>query len=63
MKLFKDKLLFWQDKAFGIISSNERTALTDTSNNEIILGNGGILQRFDYISTVYGMKPNQFVTT
>ena len=63
MKLFKDKLLFWQDKAFGIISSNERTALTDTSNNEIILGNGGILQRFDYISTAYGMKPNQFVTT
>ena len=63
MKLFKDKLLFWQDKAFGIVSSNERTALTDTNNNQIILGNGGILQRFDYISTAYGMKPNQFVTT
>jgi hypothetical protein len=63
MKLFKDRLLYWQDKAFGIVSSNERTALTDTNNNQIILGNGGILQRFDYISTAYGMKPNQFVTT
>lgn len=63
MKLFKDKLLYWQDKAFGVVSSNERTALTDTNNNQIILGNGGILQRFDYISTVYGMKPDQFATT
>lgn len=63
MKLFKDRLLYWQDKAFGVVSSNERTALTDTNNNQIILGNGGILQRFDYISTVYGMKPNQFVST
>lgn len=63
MKLFKDRLLYWQDKAFGIVSSNERTALTDTNNNQIILGNGGILQRFDYISTIYGMKPNQFVST
>lgn len=63
MKLFKDRLLYWQDKAFGIVSSNERTALTDTNNNQIILGNGGILQRFDYLSTVYGMKPDQFVTT
>lgn len=63
MKLFKDRLLYWQDKAFGIVSSNERTALTDTNNNQIILGNGGILQRFDYLSTVYGMKPNQFVST
>jgi len=63
MKLFKDRLLYWQDRAFGVVSSNERTALTDTNNNQIILGNGGILQRFDYISTVYGMKPNQFVST
>ena len=63
MKLFKDRLLYWQDKAFGIVSSNERTALTDTNNNQIILGNGGILQRFDYLSTVYGMKPDQFATT
>ena len=63
MKLFKDRLLYWQDKAFGVVSSNERTALTDTNNNQIILGNGGILQRFDYISTVYGMKPDQFVST
>ena len=63
LKLFKDRLIFWQDDAVGILSSNERTMLNDTSGNQIILGNGGILQRSDYISTTYGMKKDQFVST
>ena len=63
IKLFKDRLIFWQNNAVGILSSNERTMLNDSDGNQIILGNGGILQRSDYISTMYGMKPKQFVTT
>lgn len=63
IKLFKDKLIFWQNNAVGVLSSNERTMLNDSDGNQIILGNGGILQRSDYISTVYGMKKDQFVTT
>ena len=63
IKLFKDRLIFWQNNAVGVLSSNERTMLNDSDGNQIILGNGGILQRSDYISTMYGMKPKQFVTT
>ena len=63
IKLFKDRLVFWQNNATGILSSNERTMLNDASGNQIILGNGGILQRSDYISTIYGMKKDQLVST
>lgn len=63
IKLFKDRLVFWQNNAVGILSSNERTMLNDSDGNQIILGNGGVLQRSDYISTVYGMKKDQFATT
>ena len=60
LKLFKDKLLFWQEHATGIVSVNERTILNDLENNDIVLGTGGVLQRYDYISTIYGMKPRQY---
>lgn len=63
LKLFKDKLLYWQNNAFGVIGSNERTVLNDTDENQIVLGTGGVLQRYDYLSTLYGMKPNQFADT
>lgn len=55
LKLFKDTLLFNQEKATGILSVNERTLIEDTNGENIILGNGSVLQRYDYISTVYGM--------
>lgn len=60
MRLFKDKLLYWQRTAVGIVSANDRTMLNDVDHNQIILGTGDVLQRYDYISTVYGMKPDQF---
>lgn len=59
LKLFKDKLMFWQNNATGIISTNERTILQSTDDASIILGDGSVLQRFDYISQIYGQKPNQ----
>ena len=57
---FKDKLLFWQECAFGIISSNERNVVQDNNGNDLILGTGDVLQRYDYLSTIYGMKTSQF---
>lgn len=60
MRLFKDHLLFWQEHATGILSVNERTMLNDTNGNEIIVGTGDVLSRYDYISTVYGMKEFQY---
>lgn len=56
MRLFKDALVFWQKEATGILSVNERVIVQDVNNTSILLGTGGILQRFDYISTKYGMQ-------
>ena len=60
MRLFKDRLLYWQDNATGVLSVNERTIVNDMDDNKIILGTGDVLQRYDYISTLYGMKPFQY---
>lgn len=60
MRLFKDKLLYWQKDAFGVASVNERTVVNDVDDNQLVLGTGSTLQRFDYVSTVYGMKKNQY---
>ena len=60
MRLFKDTMLYWQNNATGILSINERTVLNDASDNQIILGTGDVLQRYDYVSTIYGMLPNQY---
>ena len=61
LRLFKDTLLFWQDNAVGVLSVNERTIIQDANDTNIVLGNGDVLQRYDYLTTEYGMKPNQYV--
>lgn len=63
LRLFKNTLLFWQEHATGILSVNERTILQDANDTNIILGNGDILQRYDYISTLYGMKKDDLCDT
>lgn len=62
LKLFKDKLLFWQNNAAGIISTNERTLIQSMDDAQIILGDGSVLQRFDYITQIYGQKPNHYTS-
>jgi hypothetical protein len=52
-------LIFWQENASGILSVNERSLIKDSNSSQIILGTGGVLERFDYFSTIYGQKPNQ----
>lgn len=59
LKLFKDKLMFLQEQAAGVLSVNDRVIVKDESSANIIVGSGGVLERFDYITTLYGMKPNQ----
>lgn len=67
MKLFKDRLLFWQKNAVGMLSVNEKMVVPQIKQDEngiidssgLVLGEGDVLQRFDYISTMYGMKENQ----
>ena len=62
LKLFKDKLMFWQVSATGILSANDRTLLNTVDDAQIMLGSGDVLQRFDYITQIYGQKPNQYTS-
>ena len=59
LKLFKDKLIFWQENATGILAVNERVVLNDQNDTQVVLGIGGVLERYDYFSTIYGQKKYQ----
>jgi hypothetical protein len=52
----KNTLYYWQDHAFGKFSVNERSLINDQNGNTIMLGQAGILSRYDYIDTKYGMR-------
>lgn len=54
MKSFGDKLFFWQDSALGIASVNDRSLITDNNVGTLTLGTGGVLTRYDYVSTNNG---------
>ena len=49
-----NNLYFWQDYAFGALSVNERSLIQDDSGAQLSLGTGGVLSRYDYISTEIG---------
>lgn len=61
LRLFKNELLYWQEDAFGKLSVNERQLLQTTDNSQLVLGTGGILDRYDYITTSLGMTEDQYV--
>lgn len=61
LRTFKNTLLYWQVDAFGKLSVNERQLLQGANDSQIILGTGGVLDRFDYITTKYGMAMNEQV--
>jgi len=50
-----DKLLFWQEDGFGMLSVNDRSLIQDNSSSQLVLGTGGVLDRYDYISTSVGI--------
>lgn len=49
LKVFNDKLYFFQDSAVGVLSVNERSIVTDNNSNAVQLGTGTVLQQFDYL--------------
>lgn len=57
---FKNVLTFCQEQSFGVLSVNDRSVATDNSGQNIILGTGGVLDRYDYYSNTYGMHKQQF---
>lgn len=52
----RNTLYYWQDTACGKFSVNERSLVNDQNSNTIMLGQAGILSRYDYLSTKYGMR-------
>lgn len=57
---FKNVLAFFQEQSFGVLSVNDRSVATDNSGQNIVLGTGGVLDRYDYYSNTYGMHKQQF---
>lgn len=57
---FKNVLTFFQERSFGVLSVNDRSVATDNSGQNIVLGTGGVLDRYDYYSNTYGMHKQQF---
>jgi hypothetical protein len=62
MRIMKDKMYFWQNRAFGIMEINPRVVLQDQNNTALQLGTGNVLQRHDYISTEVGLQHQWGVT-
>jgi hypothetical protein len=52
---FKDKLFFYQENAIGIAAIDERVLINEGDTSQTQLGTGGILSRYDYISTETGI--------
>lgn len=60
LRTFKNQLIFWQEHSTGMLSVNERSVISDDSNMPLILGSGGVLTRFDYITNTNGMCENDY---
>lgn len=51
-----DTFMFYQDTAMGIAGINDRTSVPSTDGTSIVLGKGGILDSYKYISRKTGTK-------
>ena len=51
---FKNTLIFFQERAVGFYSVQERSTITDNNLAPLIIGTGGILDRYDYFTTESG---------
>jgi hypothetical protein len=51
---FRDKIFFYQDKAFGVASIDDQAVITDESGQTLVLGTGGIFPNYGYVSVNTG---------
>lgn len=54
LKTFKDRLFYFQNTGLGIAAVNERSLITDDNVNQLVLGTGGVLARYDYVTNTNG---------
>lgn len=59
---FRDNLYFFQERGFGVLSINEKVLLQAENNLDLILGTGGVLNRYDYVNQNIGLKNKHFMT-
>ena len=53
---FRNRLFFFQDNAFGIVGFEDRQLLKDNTGLPLVLGTGGVLSNFQYISEKTGKE-------
>lgn len=53
---FKDRLYFFQEKAIGIVSVSEKSATSLQDGSSLVIGELGVLARYDYITKEYGIS-------
>jgi hypothetical protein len=56
LNVFNDRLYFFQKNAIGIAAVNERSQTTDSNGASIIMGEIGLLSRYDYLSINNGIS-------
>lgn len=54
--IYKDLVVGFQDKGIAAVAMNDRSLTQDASGSNIILGTGGLLSRYDYLSRVIGSR-------
>lgn len=59
--VFRNKLMYWQDKAFGVIEINPRALIPDASGTYLITGTGSLLNNFTYLSNKSGLKNQRVI--
>lgn len=63
LKKYNNYLYFFQDKAFGGLSVNQRSLISDNNPGTLALGSGGTLERFDYINEFYGTQHKKSINS
>lgn len=53
---YNSDLYFFQPSAIGVLSVEEREVVQSSNMNNLTVGTGGVLSRFDYVSTAAGCE-------
>ena len=61
LESISDQILFFQDRGFGLLSINERQLVSAGGPGKLVLGDSGVLDRYDYISTVTGIEDKDHI--
>src|SRR5699024_9221268 len=54
LKVFKDRLFYYQDTGVGVASVNEMLLITDYNVIQLVLGSGCVLSSFYYVTITHG---------